>query len=234
MSVQFPFRRLNVNFTFTQAKAAKSSFRSSNLNFGPCCQPPLTGWPLLNCVRTRHFDAFNKDMRDPLTLDSSFILLLPFPLPFLFLLPPHVLFSPVSNDPPFVLKHDGPVPPGKEKCQNEFSIFRFSPLFDGILCFFYLSPSSFMSCGSGRRWCVQYVLLSDPRWQLLNWEWCRQRASFGSSQRHVSWRSNLEFYSRRSDSRYWNSHLPSQMTFRCWLAPACAGTTWQVLAKRSH
>ena len=50
--------------------------------------------------------------------------------------------------------------------------------------------SNFMSQGRNWRRYSQHVFLSDPKWQMLKWEWCRQRASFGPLTATCEWAKN--------------------------------------------
>lgn len=91
------------------------------------------------------------------------------------------------------------LPPAEKTGATIYSEYLYPPLcfVECSNCHFSLShlglafplgsaASNFMPQGISRRWYMQHVFLSDPGWQMLKWEWCRQRASFGPSLQHVS------------------------------------------------
>lgn len=63
--------------------------------------------------------------------------------------------------------------------------------------------------------------LQDPRWQMLNWEACRQEGgSLGPWRQHVSgketWTAGEESRLSRSASRWRSGDSPSRTTLWCW------------------
>lgn len=128
-------------------------------------------------------------------LDGSFTLCLPFHLVFsLFLLDlssfPWICTKTFLNSSAF--------PPQRKQValliQNIYVLYLISRNAEFVIFPFCIAASNFMSHGSSRKWYIPHVSLSDPSRQMLIWERCRQRASCGPSQRHVSWTKKIELW----------------------------------------